>query len=39
MVLFNLSTHPKSLGWMLESSTVLALIESLRNDTELDEVA
>jgi hypothetical protein len=37
MVLFNLSTHPKSLGWMLESSMVVALIESsaVCNDVDL----
>ncbi|AQK59600.1 U-box domain-containing protein 17 [Zea mays] len=39
MALFNLSTHPESSGRMLESSAVLALIESLRNDTVSEEAA
>jgi hypothetical protein len=39
MALSNLSTHPKSLGWMLESSAVVALIESLWNDIESEEAA
>ncbi|GJM90690.1 hypothetical protein PR202_ga06993 [Eleusine coracana subsp. coracana] len=39
MALFNLSTHPESSGRMLESSAVVALIESLRNDTVSEEAA
>jgi len=39
MALFNLSTHPESSSRMLESSAVVALIESLRNDTVSEEAA
>lgn len=39
MALFNLSTHPESSGRMLESSAVVSLIESLRNDTVSEEAA
>ena len=39
MALFNLSTHAESSARMLESSAVVALIESLRNDTVSEEAA
>jgi hypothetical protein len=39
MALFNLSTHPENSGRMLESSAVVALIESLRNDILSEEAA
>lgn len=39
MALFNLSTHPESSVRMLESCAVVALIESLRNDTVSEEAA
>ncbi|CAN6250930.1 unnamed protein product [Urochloa humidicola] len=39
MALFNLSTHPESSSRMLESSAVVALIVSLRNDTVSEEAA
>lgn len=39
MALFNLSTHPESSDRMLESAAVVALIESLRNDTVSEEAA
>ncbi|XP_015688526.2 U-box domain-containing protein 4 [Oryza brachyantha] len=39
MALFNLSTHPESSARMLESCAVVALIQSLRNDTVSEEAA